>query len=160
MVGFVVFFFFLAGLARQISAPVDELVGLDLVLPVLAPDRLEQHHRGGKGFNTPQNNGKKQNKGGVERNKGSTQLVFTSVNEAHTGSCTCRMENTMNVPDSRCKWNTHVVRPKLANTHRSRKKGLRKGEERGKRGRTLLRRCEVTSAQSLSSNSEVLQSEH
>ncbi|XP_054697089.1 uncharacterized protein LOC129212479 isoform X4 [Grus americana] len=67
------------------------------------------------------------------------------------------MENTMNVPDSRCKWNTHVVRPKLANTHRSRKKGLRKGEERGKRGRTLLRRCEVTSAQSLSSNSEVLQ---
>ncbi|XP_075621854.1 uncharacterized protein LOC142603724 isoform X2 [Balearica regulorum gibbericeps] len=67
------------------------------------------------------------------------------------------MENTMNVPDSRCKWNKHVTRPELTTTHGSRKKRLRKGEERGKRGRTLLRRCEVTSAQSLRSNSEVLQ---
>lgn len=113
-------------------------------------------------FNTAQNNRKKQNKsGGVEMKKGSARLIFASVNKAHTGTYTCKMENTKNMSENRhSKWNKCGKRHKPTNTHRSGEKGLRKGEERGKRGRALLRRCEVTSAQRFRSNSEVLRSEH
>lgn len=111
-----------------------------------------------KWFNITQN---EQNKGGVEMKNSSAQLVFTSVNKAHTGTYACGMGNMRNMSGSKCSQLENCgKRCKPTNTHRSRKKGLRKGEERGKRRRTLLRRCEVTSAQRFRTNSELLQSEH
>ena len=157
---------FSAGLAHQISATIDALVGLDSVLQCLLQGGWSSTTGEVKWFNATRNNGEKQNEGGVEMKKGSAQLIFASVSKAHTGTYTCRMEKRRNASKNRrSEQIKHGERHKPTDTHGSGEKGLRKGEERGKRGRErreggLLRRCEVTSAQRFGSDSEVLQREH
>ncbi|XP_026712590.1 uncharacterized protein LOC113484408 [Athene cunicularia] len=48
-----------------------------------------------------QKNGKKQNEGGVEMNESSACPIFTNVNNASMGTCTCRVENMTNVSENR-----------------------------------------------------------
>ncbi|XP_075016875.1 uncharacterized protein LOC142087061 [Calonectris borealis] len=94
------------GLTHQISATIDVSVGLDLVLQCLLQTGSSSTAGEVKWFNITQNNGEKQNEGGVEIQKDSAQLVFTSVNKAHTGTYTCRMENSRSTSENRhSKWN-------------------------------------------------------
>ncbi|XP_037264763.1 uncharacterized protein LOC130159095 isoform X3 [Falco biarmicus] len=97
-----------AGLSHQISATIDVSVGLDLILQCLLQAGSNSTARGVKWFNTTQNNGEKQNEDGVEMKNGSAQLVFPSVNKAHSGMYTCRMENMRNTSRNKdSKLNTH-----------------------------------------------------
>lgn len=104
---------------------------LDLVLQCLFQTGLSSTAREVRWFNITQN---EQNKGSVEMKNGSAQLVFTSVNKAHTGTYACRMENMRNMSRNRCSQQKKCgKRRKPTNTDRSRKKGLRRGEEREER---------------------------
>ncbi|XP_049661029.1 uncharacterized protein LOC126040533 isoform X2 [Accipiter gentilis] len=85
--------------AYLFSATIDVSVRLDLVLQCLLQTGLSSTAREVKWFNITQT---EQNKGGVEMKNGSAQLVFTSVNKAHTGTYACRMENMRNVSRNRC----------------------------------------------------------
>lgn len=103
-------------------------VRLDLVLQCLLQTGLSSTAREVKWFNITQT---EQNKGGVEMKNGSAQLVFTSVNKAHTGTYACRMENMRNVSRNRCSQGQQCgKRRKPTNTDRSRK---RTEEGRGER---------------------------
>ncbi|XP_074442998.1 uncharacterized protein LOC141743172 isoform X1 [Larus michahellis] len=89
-----------AGLAHQISATINVSVGLDVVLQCLLQTGSNDIAVEVKHFNTTQNNGEMLNKDGVEMQNSSFQLIFTGVSKAHTGTYTCRMENTRNISES------------------------------------------------------------
>ncbi|XP_014802973.1 PREDICTED: uncharacterized protein LOC106891158 [Calidris pugnax] len=87
-----------AGLTYQVSAMINVSVGLDFALQCLLQTNSTTTTTGEvKCFNSTPNNGEKQSKGAVAMKSSSFQLVFTSVNKAHTGTYTCRIENTRNV---------------------------------------------------------------
>ncbi|XP_074008702.1 uncharacterized protein [Numenius arquata] len=88
-----------AGLAHQVSATINVSVGLDFALQCLLQTGSNTTTGEVKCFNSTQNSGEKQNEGGVAMQSSSFQLVF-SVNKAHTGTYTCRMENTRNVSEN------------------------------------------------------------
>lgn len=75
-------------------------VGLDVVLQCLLQTGSNDIAVEVKHFNTTQNNGEMLNKDGVEMQNSSFQLIFTGVSKAHTGTYTCRMENTRNISES------------------------------------------------------------
>ncbi|XP_074738022.1 uncharacterized protein LOC141948907 [Strix uralensis] len=90
-----------AGLVHQIPPTIDVSVRLDLILQCLVQPGSNSTAGKVKEFNTMQNNGEKQNEGGVEMNKSSACPIFINVNNASMGTCTCRMENTTNVSENR-----------------------------------------------------------
>ncbi|PKU42409.1 hypothetical protein llap_7302 [Limosa lapponica baueri] len=95
-----------AGLTCQVSARINVSVGFDFALQCLLQTGSNTTTGEVKCFNSTQNNGEKQNKSGVAVQSSSFQLVCTSVNKSHTGTYTCRMENTRNVSEDRlCKEN-------------------------------------------------------
>ncbi|XP_074896660.1 uncharacterized protein LOC142036859 isoform X2 [Buteo buteo] len=85
--------------AYLFSATIDVSVRLDLVLQCLLQTGLNSTAGEVKWFNITQN---EQNKGGVEMKNSSAQLVFTSVNKAHTGTYACGMGNMRNMSGSKC----------------------------------------------------------
>ncbi|XP_074958065.1 uncharacterized protein LOC142061207 isoform X1 [Phalacrocorax aristotelis] len=92
-----------AGFAHQISPMVDVSVRLDLILQCLFQTGSNSTAEEVKWFNTTQNNEENQNKGDVEiqNGSGSAQLVFLSVNETHTGTYLCKMENRKSMSKNR-----------------------------------------------------------
>ncbi|XP_068267656.1 uncharacterized protein [Nyctibius grandis] len=98
-----------AGLACQVPAMIDVSVGLDLILECLLQTGSSSTARNVTWFNTTQNGGEKHNEGGVEINEDSAQLIFTGVNEAHTGSYVCRMETPRETPRLGYELNHHGI---------------------------------------------------
>lgn len=110
-----------------------------------------------KCFNTTRNNGEKQDKGGVEIKNCSAKLIFTSVNKAGAGTHTGRTGNRNNVTEKgNSRQNGSDRSIDTTNTHSSREEEPRKTQ---KKGRTLLRKCEVTLAWRSRNESEVRQGE-
>jgi len=109
-------------------------IGLDVVLQCLLQTGSSSTTGELKWFNTTQNSEANQNKYGVEMKEDSAQLTFSGVNESHTGSYACRTESTRDMPMEGYEPFNYSKRHKPTNTHGSRKKGLRMGEERREGG--------------------------